>query len=36
MNNKYVETKCCEICGDTNLELVLNLGNHPLYDFSRS
>mgnify|MGYP003972643061 FL=1 len=32
MNNKYVETKCCEICGDTNLELVLNLGNHPLCD----
>ena len=32
MSNKYVETKCCEICGDTNLELVLNLGSHPLCD----
>jgi hypothetical protein len=32
MNNKYVEIKCCEICGDTNLELVLNLGSHPLCD----
>ena len=32
MNNKYVKTECCEICGNTNLEPVVNLGSHPLCD----
>lgn len=32
MSNKYVETKCCEVCGNTDLELVLDLGDHPLCD----
>jgi len=32
MSSQYMETKCCEICGDTNLKTVLNLGSHPLCD----
>jgi len=32
MNNKYVKTKCCEICGNINLETMVNLGSHPLCD----
>jgi hypothetical protein len=32
MNNKYIKTECCEICGNINLETMLNLGNHPLCD----
>jgi len=32
MNNQYVKTKCCEVCGNTDLELVVDLGNHPLCD----
>ena len=32
MNNEYVKTKCCEICGNINLETMVNLGSHPLCD----
>jgi hypothetical protein len=32
MNNKYVKTECCEICGNINLETMVNLGSHPLCD----
>jgi SAM-dependent methyltransferase len=32
MNNKNDKIECCEICGNKNLETVLNLGDHPLCD----
>jgi len=30
--NEYLETKCCEVCGNNNLDTVLNIGKHPLCD----
>ena len=32
MFNEYLETKCCEVCGNNNLDTVLNIGKHPLCD----
>ncbi len=32
MNSQYVKTKCCEVCNNPNLELVIDLGDHPLCD----
>ena len=32
MSSQYLETKCCEVCKNPDLELVVDLGDHPLCD----
>lgn len=32
MSNKTHKVDTCEVCGNNNLSLVLNLGNHPMCD----
>ena len=32
MNNDMLKINSCEVCGNTKLETVLNLGNHPMCD----